>query len=282
MKVAVIDIGSNSVRLMLWADGTTLYKKVQTTRLGESVALTGRLLPEAIERSALAVKAFYELALLEGAEKIFAFATAAVRSAVNGGDFCTRVKTLTGIEVDVVSGETEAKLGMLGALSGEEGGIIDIGGASTELCCEQTGLFVSLDVGAVRLYDLCGDRKDKLLPVIREKISCLCGRSAKGEFFAIGGTATTLASVKLGLEEYDADKIHGTEITYAEVSALSSLFFTRTKEEREKIAGMDVRRADVISGATYLLEQIMQTLSLERVIVSERDNMEGYLIWRGI
>ena len=71
-------------------------------------------------------------------------------------------------------------------------------------------------------------------------------------------------------------------ITYAEVSALSSLFFTRTKEEREKIAGMDVRRADVISGATYLLEQIMQTLSLERVIVSERDNMEGYLIWRGI
>ena len=93
-KFAVIDIGSNSVRLMFVADGKVLYKRLSTTSLGEGLASSSYLKTEAIERSALAVKEFFEAAKLEGAEKVFAFATAAVRSAVNGKDFVSRVKEL--------------------------------------------------------------------------------------------------------------------------------------------------------------------------------------------
>ncbi|MDE6273644.1 MAG: hypothetical protein K2L87_01175 [Clostridiales bacterium] len=277
MKVAVIDIGSNSVRLMLWADGTTLYKKINTTRLGEGIALSGRLSSAAIERSAQAVAAFCDEATREGAEATFAFATAAVRSAENGRAFCARVKELCGLDVDVVSGETEAKLGVSGALMGEEGGIVDIGGACTEVSSTKCGFAVSLNIGAVRLYDMCGDCEDKLFPVIEEKIAEINAPTDLGKMYAIGGTATTLASVKLALKTYDPNRIQGCVITRSEAKSLAKLLLSKTCEERKVIAGMDVRRADVIAGAALLFYMLMEKLDLREITVSERDNLEGYL-----
>ena len=115
MKYCVIDVGSNSVRLMTWADGTTLYKKVCTTRLGEGVAFEPVLREDAMDRTARAIAAFAEEGRAEGAFP-HAFATAAVRSAKNGEEFCARVKNLCGVELDVVPGEEEAELALLGAL----------------------------------------------------------------------------------------------------------------------------------------------------------------------
>ena len=138
-KFAVIDIGSNSVRLMFVADGKVLYKTLQTTRLGEGLAEKPLLKAEAIERSALAVSDFYNRAITEGAEKVLCFATAAVRTAENRQLFLDRVSALCGLTVEVISGEEEAEIGILGALGNKDGGVIDIGGASTEIVVKKDG-----------------------------------------------------------------------------------------------------------------------------------------------
>jgi len=129
-RFAVIDVGSNSVRLMLVADGKVLYKRLTTTRLGEGLAEAPYLKAEAAERSAVAVADFCLQAKADGAEDVFVFATAATRTAKNREIFLDRVKELCGLTVEVISGEEEAELGLLGALGGKDGAIIDIGGAN--------------------------------------------------------------------------------------------------------------------------------------------------------
>lgn len=284
MKIAVIDIGSNSVRLMLWADGT-LYKKVKTTRLGEGIAYSSMLKEEAMERTVVAIKEFAVQAKQDGAEQIYVFATAAVRSSDNGSVFCERVKRACSLEVDVVSGEKEAELGLYGAIgNAENGGIIDIGGASTEVCYRDSGKTAfrcSLSVGAVRLFDLCGQNRAKTEEEIGRRIFPLQG-NFNGKMYAIGGTVTTLACLKLALRQYDGDKVQGCVLTQEGVGRLTDVLFSLSVEERKRLVGMDVRRADVIAGATLLLHQIMKKLSLQSITVSDRDNMEGYLALKGI
>lgn len=284
MKYAVIDIGSNSVRLMLWANGA-LYKKVCTTRLAEGLSRTGSLCDAAMERSARAVSEFCEEGRREGA-RVLAFATAAVRSSSNGGAFCARVKALCGIEVDVVSGEEEALLGLFGALGATaDGGIIDIGGASTEVCIRERGIVrtsLSLPVGAVRILDVCGQSAGMIDAYVADSVRCLQDVTVRGlKMYAIGGTASTLASMFLELKEYDAAVLSGTRLPLEWVKAAAIRLLMTAPEERKKIPGMDVRRADVIAGATVLLMQIMQRLRLSEVTFSDADNLEGYLAVRG-
>ena len=283
MKYAIIDIGSNSVRLMLWADGKTLYKRISTTRLGQGIA-GGVLLQAAMERTVQAVKEFAAIAQSEGAF-CYAFATAAVRAGKNGGDFCKRVKSATGIEVDVVSGEEEAQLAILGALGKDDGGIIDIGGASAEVSATRRGkpyFSVSLPVGAVRLFDACGDDKDKLEGEIARAISPLAGANIEGKMYAVGGTAATLASLYLELESYDASRLQHLPLTRAWVEEEAQKLLLLTAEERKALKGMERGRADIIAGGALLLAKIMKALSLEQVLFSDSDNLEGYLLLRGL
>lgn len=283
MKIAVIDIGSNSVRLMMWADGKTLYKRLFTTRLGDGLAQTGLLKKEAIERSAQAVAEGVLQATEEGAERIALFATAAVRSASNGADFCARVKALCGRDVDVVSGEEEALLGLSGALGVEDGAIIDVGGASTEVCIREKGSItfaVSIPLGAVRLLDTCGQDKEKLNAVIEGYLPLLDGACPCGRTYAIGGTATTVAAVVLGLEEYDAAKVQGLCIPQSQLFSWADKLLSMTVEERKKLPGMEERRAEIIGGGALLLAKIVEKLSLCKLYVSDSDNQEGYLYQR--
>ena len=279
MKKAIIDIGSNSVRLMLWADGTTLYKKISTTRLGEGIAHTATLKEEAIARTAEAVRLFFEEGLSAGAE-VHAFATAAVRSAKNGADFCARVKSLTGIDIDIVSGNREADLALIGALGKDDGAIIDIGGASTEVCLRTHGIKTfskSLDIGAVRLLDLCGGNPETIIKVVEKAVAPLKGVRPTGKVVAVGGTATTLASLKLKLKEYSAAAVQDLPLTLSEVRKTAETLSKMTTEERSQLPGMDPHRADVIAGAAYLLAAVMEELNVQKIEVSDRDNLEGYL-----
>lgn len=281
--LAVIDIGSNSVRLMLWANGKSLFKRVNSTRLGEGLA-SGRLSPQAIERTVNAVLSFVEEGKRLGAE-IRVFATAAVRRAENGNEFCKAVKDVTGLLVDVVSGEDEAMLGLSGALGNQDGGIIDIGGGSTEICWRTGGKIdfsVSLDVGAVRLFDACRDDSALLEENIEKNLAPIINVTPVGKIYAIGGTASTLACLKLELKEYDGEKIQDLSLSRAEVGELADKLLSRSTEERKKMPGMDVRRADIIAGGALLLYKIMEKLSLEEVFASDRDNLEGYLAFRGL
>lgn len=123
MKISVMDIGSNSVRLMIMSDGKTLLKTLNTTRLGEKIADSGMLSDGAMRRTVNAVLQFKQLSETNGAEKIYAFATAAVRSAKNGYVFVDKVKRDCDIDIDVISGEEEAKIGIIGAIGENDGGI---------------------------------------------------------------------------------------------------------------------------------------------------------------
>ena len=283
-KFAVIDIGSNSVRLMFVADGKVLYKRLQTTRLGEGLATSPRLSPVAIERSAQAVADFVVQAKAEGAEEVVAFATAAVRTAENRTEFLDRVTALCGLAVEVVSGETEAELGILGALGNKDGGVIDVGGASTEIVVKNAGALVykkSVNIGVVRLKDDCGREKTALYEksVVATKEF---GRVPhQGALYAIGGTATTLAAMLLGLTEYSSERVTGTEITAIQMQTLADKLFSMQVEEIAALPCMPTGRADVITGGVALLCTLMEGLDIQKLIVSDRDNLEGYAIKRG-
>ena len=282
--LAIIDIGSNSVRLMLWTDGKSLYKKISTTRLGSGLAHGALLSSDAIERTAQAVRAFSEEGRAHGAA-VYAFATAAVRRSENGGVFCERVKSLCGLDVDVVSGTEEAALGLAGALGTADGGMIDIGGASTEIAVQRGGkevFSVSLDIGAVRLHDSCGESRQRYEEMIEAALTPLKNVPTERRFYAVGGTASTLASLKLGLPKYDAAAIQDLELTLESIRQLTDKLFSLNTEMRKGLAGMDIARADIIPGGALLLQKIMEKLGLDHVYASDRDNLEGYIALRGL
>lgn len=284
MKIAAIDIGSNSVRLMMWADGKTLYKTLNTTRLGEGLVSTGSMTQSAIVRTAVAVRDFAARAKEEGAERVFAFATAAVRSASNRADFLKAVREEAGIDVDVISGEEEARIGILGALGCGDGGIIDVGGASTEITLQRSGERLyshSANVGTVRLYDACGRDKAALSRYISGAIAEYGSVPARGlTMYAIGGTATTMAAVALGLEKYDPSKTDGAQITLEQAGRMADMLLSLPVEEVKKVKGMEPRRADVIGGGCLLMCSIMSMLGADKIVVSEKDNLEGYVLSR--
>ena len=283
MKISAIDIGSNSVRLALVSDGKTLYKRIRTTRLGEGLSFSGSMKDEAIERTALAVADFVNCAKAEKTDKLYAFATAAVRSASNKAQFLARVKELCGLEIDVISGETEAKIGILGALGNSDGGIIDVGGASTEVTFRAGGRTVyskSVNVGTVRLFDLAARNKQKLLRIISEKIEEYGEFSAENvNMRAIGGTATRLAAIKHNLLQYTPEVTDGTNFTVGELEKYADGLLS-TPVEIIRANTICSASAEVIGGGCLLLAEIMKKLKIKSLTVSERDNLEGYIIYK--
>ncbi len=283
MKISAIDIGSNSVRLALVSDGKTLYKRIRTTRLGEGLSFSGSMKDEAIERTALAVADFVNCAKAEKTDKLYAFATAAVRSASNKAQFLARVKELCGLEIDVISGETEAKIGILGALGNNDGGIIDVGGASTEVTFRAGGRTVyskSVNVGTVRLFDLAARNKQQLLRIISEKIEEYDEFSAENvNMRAIGGTATRLAAIKHNLLQYTPDVTDGTNFTVGELEKYADGLLS-TPVEIIRANTICSASAEVIGGGCLLLAEIMKKFKMKSLTVSERDNLEGYIIYK--
>ncbi len=283
-KFSVIDIGSNSVRLLFVADGKILYKTLQTTRLGEGLANAPFLLEEPIARTANAVASLYAQAKAEGAEEVLAFATAAVRSANNRNLFLERVRSLCGLQIEVLSGEEEAEIGLLGALGNQDGGVLDIGGASTELVVKRQGEIVykkSADVGVVRLKDTCRNELSALQTYTRLAAQAFSDFPKGTPVRAIGGTATTIAAQLLGLREYDSQQVTGTSITLEQMRALTEKFAHMSVEEIGVLPCMPAGRADVIFGGMTWLYTLMQTLSIPKITVSDRDNLEGYAVKKG-
>ena len=284
-KFAVIDVGSNSVRLMFVADGKVLYKVINTTRLGEGLADKPLLKQEAIERSAVAVASFYEKAKNEGAEEVLAFATAAVRTAENRAEFLECVKALCGVEVEVISGEEEAEIGILGALGNRDGGVIDIGGASTEIVVKKDGELIykkSVNIGVVRLKDMCG-RDRVALERVANEASKQYGEIPLGDtVYGIGGTATTLTAQVLGLETYTSDAITGAEVSLNAMQAVTDKLLSMSVEEIAALPCMPKGRSDVLTGGAVLFTVLMKNLGFTRIIASDRDNLEGYAIKKGL
>ncbi len=277
LPIGIIDIGSNSVRLLI-TDGVFFKKYLITTRLGEGAGKEKILTSDAITRTVNAINTFYIQAEQQGAKTIVAFATQAVRGAKNKSEFLKRVFDETKLNVDVLSGDKEAEIGLLGANLGESGGIVDIGGASTEIAVVKGESVVykkSVEIGAVSLNDKFGQDKERIKEYCALKLKEFSGADMV-PYKAIGGTATALASIDLGLKVYDATKTHNHYLLKKNLTLIESDLYAKSQEEILKKYAISKSRAQIIAGGCTLLIEVLNTLNLDGVIVSESDNLEGY------
>ena len=283
-RYAVLDIGSNSVRMLLHLDGRET-QQLETTRLGQGVA--DRLLqPQPVARTISAIERFCGEARASGAEKIYAFATSAVRDARNREALLEPVKRLCGVEIDVIPGQIEAELAYMGAAEGRRACVIDIGGASTELVAGEGAVHraVSLQVGAVRLKERCGQDRAAAEALLTELFEAQkAGFSAWNDapFWGIGGTLTTLAAMQQELKIYDEKRVHGYVLTHETVRNWVDKLWDLPVEQRV-FPGLKPTRADIIAHGALIAERFLAAFERAQIVVSTGDNLHGYLAWKGV
>ena len=278
---AVIDIGSNSVRLCFMKDRAVNPKKVSTTFLSENLALTGSLMQEAIERTANAIISFVNEAKAENAERIFIFGTEAMRSGKNASELVTLIREKTGITIDVISGNDEALCGFVGANSKREKVcVIDIGGASVELVQGESVIEngLSLPIGVMRVKDLCGNDREKIHAYYKEQVKKY-PRFTYGAI-GIGGTATSLSAMIKKMKVYSAEENHGSIISLSQLEELENEIFACNSSEEiaEVFPSIGEKRARVIGVGCIALIEILRYLGKDEFRVSEHDNVEGYYL----
>jgi exopolyphosphatase / guanosine-5'-triphosphate,3'-diphosphate pyrophosphatase len=293
MRVAVVDMGTNSTRLLVAdADGPDTLVEVERileiTRLGAGVDRDRRLRDDAIERTLAVVRRYRAIADAHGAAIRLATATSAVRDAANGADFLARLERETGFPTRLLPGEEEARLTRLGVLAGRPQvvgavAIIDVGGGSTEVSVGP-GRAVSLDAGCVRATERWL-AEDAVSPALQARAAgALRDLFATGvpdawlpvdRGIAVAGTATTVAALDLGLPAYDAELIHGHVLTRGAIAAQRDRLAPLTADERRAIGAIEPGRASVIVGGILVLEAALDRLGLAEVAVSERDILHG-------
>lgn len=264
--------------MLLERDGKPVEKALITTRLGENKK-DGFLCEKSSLRTLNGIKELVSKAKNAGADEIYAFATAAVRNAVNGKEFVGKVKDDCGIDVDVLSGEREAAIGAAGALCGADGGVIDIGGGSTEIAVVSDGApiySVSIPYGAVNLTDKFGQNAAAIKDFMREEVKKF-GSVPKARFYAIGGTATSLAGISLKLKEYSSEKVNGCKFIKTDIDRVTEEICLKTPDGRKKAYGsLQKERADIIHAGACILQAVTDYLGASEITVSESDNLEGY------
>ncbi|TCO71358.1 Ppx/GppA phosphatase family protein [Marinisporobacter balticus] len=296
-KVGAIDIGTNSMRILLAQveNGCIIesFKDLRTTRIGEHVDKTGQLSVLAIQRNIQALKEFINIAQKEGITQIPIIATSAVRDAKNREVLIKQAKEEIDAHIDIITGEKEAQLGFTGVLRGLKEKdknilVIDIGGGSTEFIFgnkEGIKYLISINVGAVRMTErfvttdpICKVEIEELVKNIDEMmkstINYLCNLKID-KVIGIGGTATTIAAVSKELEIYDKDMIHHVHLSHEQVKDICNTFLSKNLEERKRIKGLQPKRADIITSGTIILDRILTNLGVEDMIISEYDNLEG-------
>ncbi len=280
----VIDVGSNSVRLLISKNGQTINKFATITRLSLGMTEGRTLNKDAIKRTIDALSFFKDKAEKEyKVDKLFVFATAGVRYAKNKADFLRAVYNELGITVDVISGEVEAEIGALGALNGVDGGFIDMGGKSTEIVQILGGKRVftkSMEIGVVSLCDMFNqnveDIKSYCEKFIRDNIDL--DNISTTPFVAVGGTATTLASISLGLKEYDFKAVDNTLLSLDNISDTIKKLQLVPVLDRSNIYCIQKGREDVILSGAVFYKVIMEYFNISNMRVRDCDNLEGYLI----
>lgn len=281
----VIDIGSNSVRLLLEKEGNVIYKDAIVTRLSEKMSLDRVLTKVAIERTINALSFFRDKAIAEGVANLYVFATAAVRLAKNKDEFLSIVKEKLGLEIDVVSGELEATLGKFGALGDKDGGLIDVGGKSTEVAVCKNGetIFVkSLNLGIVSLTEKFSQSVIKCKKYCKNfiKENLLDYNIKDCKFYSIGGTITSLSAMCLGLKKYDRNKVDLSVLTLKSLKKLIAKIKSTPVQLRTQVFCLQKGREDVILSGAVLFYVLMKFLKIKSLVVRDSDNLEGYLIYK--
>jgi exopolyphosphatase / guanosine-5'-triphosphate,3'-diphosphate pyrophosphatase len=303
LRVAAIDCGTNSLRLLVAdvdrAAGrlSDVDRRLEIVRLGEGVDATGRLAADALARTLRVLRSYQRIIEEASASAIRMVATSATRDAANSGEFVAGVRDILAIEPEVLSGEDEARLSFTGAtaeLAGAAAGpylVTDIGGGSTEFVIGDPGTAtaaVSVNIGCVRMterhlhHDPPGDSEiaaaradiDAALGEVARQIPVASARTLVG----LAGSVTTVAALVLGLDRYQADRIHHSRISLAAVRAVTAGLLGQTRAERARLAVMHPGRVDVIGGGALVLTRIMERFGFGEVLVSEHDILDG-LAW---
>jgi len=300
MRTAVVDIGTNSTRLLVSEVDTEsgrvedLHRESQVTRLGDGVDSGGRLCQEAMERVFSTLSGYRSTMDRLGCEKNVAVLTSAVRDASNGEQFTEQVRSRFNLDARVLSGDEEAQLTFLGAMSGRDEAsqeptvVIDIGGGSTEFIVgsgHTTSFHVSVQAGVLRMSErhihsdppnpselqaLAADTRslfmDGLPPEQRAGIEL---------GIAVAGTATSAAAIDQELDPYDPERVHGYPLLLATVELLIARLADMTEAKRREVVGLHPDRAPTIVAGMILLEEAMKAFGLDRVEVSEHDILRG-------
>lgn len=292
--IAVIDVGTNSIKFHAarkcpGGSIETVVDQNDIARLGEGLRETGVIAPEPLERNARSVAAFVEQARALGATPEIV-GTMALRTAKNASDFLTRVKDLTGLYPRVISGEEEARLSYLAVLSGfqvekKELVTFDTGGGSTEFVYGRGGEMVrkfSVLLGAVRITEeffmddpVRRGSVDAALAEIRKSLEQGGLDGSPEVLVGMGGTVTSLASVKFKMEVYDPDVVQGSVLTLEELKGMADVFVSMTLEERKTVTGLHPKRADVILAGTCIVLSILEMLHVPSFTVSDRGLRHG-------
>jgi exopolyphosphatase/guanosine-5'-triphosphate,3'-diphosphate pyrophosphatase len=296
-RVAAIDCGTNSIRLLV-ADIngsrlTDVDRRMEIVRLGQGVDRTGRLAPEALDRTMAALRRFADIVSSTGASAVRMVATSATRDAENSAEFVRRVKEILGVAPDVLTGDEEARLSFIGATaelaSGQPYLVADIGGGSTEFILgDQSGPsgVISVNIGCVRMTErrlgsdpptdseiaaATADIDDALATVATAIPAAGQARTLVG----LAGSVTTVAGIALGLPAYDSARIHHSVIDVSEVHRVTAELLRQTRAERALIGVMHPGRVDVIGGGALILDRIMTRFGFPQVLVSEHDILDG-------
>ncbi len=296
-RVAVIDVGTNSARLLVAevAGGrvSQLERRSQVTRLGRGVDLSGRLSAEAIEDACGAIGGYVAAYEELGVDVVDAIATSAVRDAGNGGAFIAELRERFSLSARVLDGEEEARLTYLGASSERPPAVptlvVDIGGGSTELIVgtgEEVSFHASLQAGVVRHTErhVASDpptalELEALAADVRGQIeAAVAGAPGAEAGIAVAGTPTSLAAVEMELEPYDPDRVHGHVLHLPSIQRMLSRLASIPLSERAQIPGLHPDRAPTIVAGVVILVEAMRAFGLDRIEVSEHDILYGAAI----
>jgi exopolyphosphatase/guanosine-5'-triphosphate,3'-diphosphate pyrophosphatase len=281
MRVAAIDLGTNTTRLLVADvdDGRVkeVVRRSRITRLGEGVDSRRRLLPVAVARVRNCLSDYRRELESLGAERALAVATSAVRDAENGEAFLGEVEWSYGFTTRLLSGDQEAELTLRGVGSNTGAVIVDIGGGSTELI--GSGLHESVDIGSVRLTErsLPSDppTEEELANSAAAVRELLPEASPPERATGVGGTITTLAALDLGLAEYDSDRVHGHRLSAEGVERQLHRLASMRLAERREVPALEPERAPVIVAGAVILQQTLAHFGLDELEVSERDILDG-------
>lgn len=305
-RVAAIDCGTNSIRLLVAdVDPSTgelveLDRRMEIVRLGQGVDCTGRLAPEALERTFAACRQYAAVIEEHGARRIRFVATSASRDAENRDEFVRGVLEILGVEPEVISGGQEAEFSFTGATKELAGRdhlakpylVVDIGGGSTEFVVgdDHVRAARSVDIGCVRMTErhlvrdgvVTDPPAPAQIDAIRADIDAALDLAEEsvpltgaGTLVGLAGTVTTLAAIALGLDAYDSEAIHHSRISFDQVQEITGRLLGSTHAERAAIGAMHPGRVDVITSGALILLAVMKRTGAREVVVSEHDILDG-------
>ncbi|MGX1883249.1 Ppx/GppA phosphatase family protein [Streptomyces sp. NPDC055287] len=305
-RVAAVDCGTNSIRLLVAdTDPATgelveIDRRMTIVRLGQDVDRTGRLAPEALERTFAACREYAEVITAHGAERTRFVATSASRDAENRDDFVRGVLDILGVEPEVITGDQEAEFSFTGAtkeLTGREDLtgpylVVDIGGGSTEFVVGDGHVRAarSVDMGCVRMTErhlvrdgvVSDPPTQAQIAAIRADIRAALDLAEETvplreahTLVGLAGSVTTVAAIALGLEAYDSAAIHHSRIPYERVEEITGDLLAATHDQRAAIPAIHPGRVDVIGAGALVLLEIMERTGAREVVVSEHDILDG-------